>query len=103
MTNDERNPKHEKQEAVRCAHVCLVIRVSTFLRISSFVIRASSFVIQVSSLASAVYPTRAFGASRAPATTSETSGVCPALAGFCFARRDKSLAQGRTRLLVRPR
>src|SRR6266566_9788551 len=39
MTNDERNPKLECRTALSCAIAGFVIRISSFLRISSFVIR----------------------------------------------------------------
>jgi periplasmic divalent cation tolerance protein len=47
MTNDERNPKPESRKSPGVALVGFVIRISSFLRISSFVIRHSSFVIQM--------------------------------------------------------
>ena len=39
MTNDERSPKPECRRALWCAIADFVIRISEFLRISSFVIR----------------------------------------------------------------
>src|SRR6266511_4640871 len=39
MTNDERNPKPECRKTLRGAFAGFVIRISSFLRISSFVIR----------------------------------------------------------------
>ena len=39
MTNDERNPKPECRKTLRGAFVGFVIRILSFLRISSFVIR----------------------------------------------------------------
>src|SRR5437762_2294859 len=41
MTNDERNPKPECPNALSCAISGFVIRIWSFLRISSFVIRHS--------------------------------------------------------------
>src|SRR5204863_7229556 len=41
MTNDERNPKPECPNALSCVVARFVIRISSFLRISSFVIRVS--------------------------------------------------------------
>src|SRR5438309_2789644 len=43
MTNDERNPKPECRRALRGAIAGFVIRISVFLRISSFVIRIWEF------------------------------------------------------------
>jgi len=47
MTNDERNPKPEYRRALGCAIAGLVVRISVFLRISSFVIRHSDLGIAV--------------------------------------------------------
>src|SRR5437763_16805511 len=41
MTNDERNPKTKCLNALSCVLAGFVIRISSFLRISSFVIRVS--------------------------------------------------------------
>src|SRR6266550_1085316 len=49
MTNDERNPKLECRKALSCAVAGFVTRISSFLRISSFVIRNSDSVIRHSS------------------------------------------------------
>src|SRR5438034_2948008 len=52
MTNDERNPKPECPNAPSCAVAGFVIRISSFLRISSFVIRVSEsrFIERISRL-----------------------------------------------------
>src|SRR6266699_7207075 len=47
MTKDERNPKPGYRRALGCAIAGLVIRISVFLRISSFVIRHSDLGIAV--------------------------------------------------------
>src|SRR5438128_7566369 len=52
MTNDERNLKPECPIALSCAVAGFVIRISSFLRISSFVIRVSHLRFLVASFAS---------------------------------------------------
>ena len=50
MTNDERNPKPECPIALSCAVAGFVIRISSFLRISSFVIRVSQLRFMAGSI-----------------------------------------------------
>src|SRR5437016_12633800 len=50
MTNDERNPKPECRKTLSRSFACFVIRTSSFLRISSFVIRILQLRIMESPL-----------------------------------------------------